>query len=83
MMKLVRMFLVMASALLAMSPTFVWSQVDDFTHESDHLEDERVEVLETVHVHGLRLNKDQQRRSGPQVHPVAHHAAGVTKPGSR
>ena len=25
----------MASALLAMSPTFVWSQIDDFTHESD------------------------------------------------
>ena len=69
MMKLVRMFLVMASALLAMSPTFVWSQVDDFTHESDHLEDEHVEVLETVHVHGLRLNKDQQRGPVPKYTP--------------
>ena len=47
-MKCFRMFLVMASALLVMSLLFAWSQVDDATHELDHLEDEQVKVLETV-----------------------------------
>ena len=61
--------LVMASVLLEMSPPSVWSQVDDSTHESDHLADEGVEVLETVHVHGLRLNKDQQRGPVPRYTP--------------
>ena len=59
----------MASALLAMSPPFVLSQVDDFTHESDHLEDEEIQVLETVHVHGFRLNKDQQLGPVPKYTP--------------
>ena len=76
-MKHVRMVLVMASALLVMSPPFVWSQVgdsthghvDDPTHKLDHLEDEQVEVLETVHVHGLRLNKDQQLGPVPKYTP--------------
>ncbi len=76
-MKPVRMFLVMASALLVMSPLFVWSQVGDSTHghgdgpthELDHLEDEQVEVLETVHVHGLKLNKDQQLGPVPKYTP--------------
>ena len=76
-MKHVRMVLVMASALLVMSPPFVWSQVgdsthghvDDPTHELDHLEDEQVEVLETVHVHGFRLNKDQQLGPIPKYTP--------------
>ena len=76
-MKHVRMVLVMASALLVMSPPFVWSQVgdsthghvDDPTHKLDHLEDEQVEVLETVHVHGLRLNKDQQLGPVPNYTP--------------
>jgi len=68
-MKSVRMFLVMMSPLLAMSPPFVWSKVDASTHELDHLEDEQVEVLETVHVHGLRLNKDQQLGPVPKYTP--------------
>ena len=68
-MKHVWMFLVMAGALLAMNPSSVWSQVDDSTHESDHLADEDVEVLETVHVHGLRLNEDQQRGPVPKYTP--------------
>ncbi len=68
-MKHVRMLLVMASALLAMSPLSVWSQVDDPTHELDHSEDEQVEVLETVHVHGFRLNKDQQLGPVPKYTP--------------
>ncbi len=68
-MKLVRMFLVMASALLAMSPPFVWSQVEASTHESDHLEDGVIEVLDTVHVHGLKLNKDQQLGPVPKYTP--------------
>lgn len=62
-------FLVMVSALLVMNPPSGWSQVDDSTHESDHLADEEVDVLETVHVHGLRLNKDQQRGPVPKYTP--------------
>lgn len=68
-MKHVRTFLVMMSALLAMTPSFVWGQVDASTHELDHLEDERVAVLETVHVHGLKLNKDQQLGPVPKYTP--------------
>ena len=68
-MKPVRMFLVAMNVLLAMSPLFVWSQIDASTHELDHLEDEHVEVLETVHVHGLRLNKDQQLGPVPTYTP--------------
>ena len=68
-MKHVRMFLVMMSALLVMSPLFVWSQVHDPTHELDHLEDEQVAVLETVHVHGFKLNKDQQLGPVPKYTP--------------
>ena len=68
-MKCFRMFLVMASALLVLSPLFVWSQVHDPTHESDHLEDEQVAVLETVHVHGFKLNKDQQLGPVPKYTP--------------
>ncbi len=63
------MLLVMMSSLLAMSPPFVWNKVNASTHESDHLEDEQVEVLETVHVHGLRLNKDQQLGPVPKYTP--------------
>ena len=63
------MFFVMMSALLTMSPPFVWSQVDASTHELDHLEDEQVAVLETVHVHGFKLNKDQQLGPVPKYTP--------------
>ena len=59
----------MASALLAMSPLLVWGQFDDPTHELDYLEDEQVEVLEPVHVHGFRLNNDQQLGPVPRYTP--------------
>ena len=47
----------------------VLAQFDCSTHESDHFEDEEVEVLETVHVHGLKLNKDQQLGPVPKYTP--------------
>ena len=76
-MKHIRMFFVMAGALLAINPLFVWSQpgdsthvhVDDPTPELDHVEDEYVEVMETVHVHGFKLNKDQQLGPVPKYTP--------------
>jgi hypothetical protein len=40
---------------------------DEATHESDHLED--VLELPEVHVHGLPLNKDQQRAPVPKATP--------------
>jgi hypothetical protein len=47
-----------------------YSAESDFaTHHSDHEEDEQVEILPTVHVHGLRLNKDQQIGPVPQRTP--------------
>ena len=39
------------------------------THHSDHDEDAQVETLPMVHVHGLRLNKDQQQGPVPQMTP--------------
>ena len=45
------------------------AQLDRSTHESDHFEDEEVEVLETVHVHGLKLNKDRQLGPVPKYTP--------------
>ena len=47
----------------------VLAQFDGSTHESDHFEDEEVEVLETVHVHGLKLNKDRQFGPVPKYTP--------------
>ncbi len=47
----------------------VMSQEDRSTHESDHFEDEDIETLETVHVHGLKLNKDQQLGPVPKYTP--------------
>ena len=47
----------------------VLAKFDRSTHESDHFEDEEVEVLETVHVHGLKLNKDQQLGPVPKYTP--------------
>ena len=42
---------------------------DVSTHRSDHEEDAQVETLPMIHVHGLRLNKDQQRGPVPQKTP--------------
>ncbi|MGD9850052.1 MAG: energy transducer TonB [Nitrospirales bacterium] len=39
------------------------------SHHSDHDEDAQIETLPTVHVHGLRLNKDQQQGPVPQKTP--------------
>ena len=47
----------------------ILAQSDRSTHETDHFEDEEVEVLETVHVHGLKLNKDQQLGPVPKYTP--------------
>jgi len=44
-------------------------QTDLSTHHSDHEEDAQVETLPMVHVHGLRLNKDQQLGPVPQKTP--------------
>jgi Gram-negative bacterial TonB protein C-terminal len=59
----------MACLFMIAVPTIVFSQSDRSTHEADHLEDEDVEVLETVHVHGLKLNKDQQLGPVPKYTP--------------
>ncbi len=67
MMKSVRIVLV--SVLLAIGSPLAWGQDDESTHESDHLEDEQVDVLETVHVHGFKLNKDQQLGPVPKYTP--------------
>ena len=67
--KRVLMVPLMTGALLAMSHPFGWSQVGDSGHELAHLEDAQVEVLETVHVHGLKLNKDQQLGPVPKYTP--------------
>ena len=51
-------------------PSLAFSAEADFaTHHSDHDEDVQVETLPTVHVHGLRLNKDQQIGPVPQLTP--------------
>ncbi len=42
---------------------------DYSTHHSDHDEDAQIETLPMVHVHGLRLNKDQQQGPVPQKTP--------------
>jgi hypothetical protein len=48
----------------------VLSEQQEFsTHHSDHDEDAQVETLPMVHVHGLRLNKDQQIGPVPQKTP--------------
>jgi len=45
------------------------AESDLATHHFDHEEDAQVETLSTVHVHGLRLNKDQQIGPVPQLTP--------------
>jgi hypothetical protein len=55
---------------LANIPRLLHSAEPDFaTHHSDHDEDIQVDTLPTVHVHGLRLNKDQQLGPVPQRTP--------------
>lgn len=59
----------LAGLLMVALPAGGFGRVDHATHESDHLEDEEVQLLETVHVHGLRLNKDRQRGPVPKFTP--------------
>ncbi|GJL57283.1 MAG: hypothetical protein NPIRA03_01400 [Nitrospirales bacterium] len=55
---------------LVSGPLLSYASESDFaTHQSDHEEDVQVETLDTVHVHGLRLNKDQQNGPVPQRTP--------------
>lgn len=55
---------------LLIGPSLSYPAESDFsTHQSDHEEDVQVETLDTVHVHGLRLNKDQQTGPVPQLTP--------------
>jgi len=55
---------------LASAPSVSYAVESDYsTHQSDHEEDVQVETLDTVHVHGLRLNKDQQIGPVPQRTP--------------
>jgi hypothetical protein len=55
--------------LLSGPPLSYPAESDFATHQSDHEEDVQVETLDTVHVHGLRLNKDQQIGPVPQRTP--------------
>ncbi len=57
------------TALLALCAPSGWGAADSSTHESDHLADEDLHVLDTVHVHGFRLNTDQRRGPVPTYTP--------------
>lgn len=67
--KLKYVMCVLGALFLIGSTSSALAQPDKSTHESDHFEDEEVEVLETVHVHGLKLNKDQQLGPVPKYTP--------------
>jgi hypothetical protein len=56
------------SLVVGLLPTSVFAAAgDEATHESDHQED--IIELPEVHVHGLPLNKDQQRGPVPRSTP--------------
>ena len=56
-------------SLLFVSAPLAEQRSEQATHQSDHVEDEVVDTLPAVHVHGLRLNKDQQLGPVPQQTP--------------
>jgi len=61
---------IMAGWFFCSVPHTAFSKPSDLsTHHSDHEEDAQVETLPMVHVHGLRLNKDQQLGPVPQKTP--------------
>lgn len=66
-----RIFVFSLSILWLVSiPWSLYSAESDFaTHHSDHEDDLEIETLPAVHVHGLRLNKDQQIGPVPQRTP--------------
>lgn len=70
-MRILRIFVFCLNVLwLVTVPWPSHSAESDFaTHHSDHDEDIQVETLPTVHVHGLRLNRDQQSGPIPQRTP--------------
>lgn len=57
------------ACMVLTAPTEANNSPDRSTHHSDHDEDAQVETLPMVHVHGLRLNKDQQQGPVPQKTP--------------
>lgn len=62
--------LIVLACVLVSAPNVALAERSDFsTHHSDHDEDAQVETLPMVHVHGLRLNKDQQLGPVPQTTP--------------
>jgi len=62
--------LIITGCLFGSMPNVAQSEQTDLpTHHSDHDEDAQVETLPLVHVHGLRLNKDQQLGPVPQKTP--------------
>lgn len=63
------LFVVCVMASLGLPVPSGWCDTNAATHESDHLADEDIPVLEPVHVHGLRLNTDQQRGPVPTYTP--------------
>ena len=63
-----RSFLTISLAVVLAWPATVFAVAgDEATHEDDHEED--VLELPEVHVHGLPLNKDQQRAPVPKATP--------------
>ena len=62
-------FIVIGCLLAAVAHPSFSAPSDVSTHRSDHEEDAQVETLPMVHVHGLRLNKDQQLGPVPQKTP--------------
>ncbi len=54
-------WLMVAMSVLVTIPTVVFPEQSDFpTHHSEHEDDAQVDTLPMDHVHGLRINKDQQ-----------------------
>jgi hypothetical protein len=53
-------FGVCAVVLLSVK-AFAATDNDRATHQTDHAEDDPVVLMEPIHIHGLPLNKDQQR----------------------
>jgi hypothetical protein len=63
-----RLFLPICLAVILAWPVNAFAAAgDEATHESDHEED--VLELPEVHVHGLPLNRDQQRGPVPKITP--------------
>ena len=62
--------LIVTGCFFGNMPNLAQSEQTDFpTHHSDHAEDAQVDMLPLVHVHGLRINKDQQLGPVPQKTP--------------